>query len=252
MQFDAPVRYSVYYGERRDGYDIVGRTAHEAIFNINDGCFRCPSSQQGYSGFTTWTRGLGWAMVGFAEELECLAAVDDAELDLYGGRAALEAMLLRAARATCDFYLEQTPMDGVPYWDTGAPGLAELDDYLSRPADPFNDREPVDASAAAIAAQGLLRLGHYLDDDRYFDAGLTVLDTLLSEPYLATDSVHQGLLLHTVYHRPNGWDYIPAGSRIPHSEACMWGDYHLREAALLVLRLAQEKPYLTFFNGMKR
>ena len=31
--------------------------------------------------------------------------------------------MLKAAKATCDFYIENTPIDGVPYWDTGAPGL---------------------------------------------------------------------------------------------------------------------------------
>jgi hypothetical protein len=28
----------------------------------------------------------------------------------------------------------------------------------------------------------------------------------------------------------------------------MWGDYHLRELALYLLRLAGGKPYLTFFG----
>jgi hypothetical protein len=28
----------------------------------------------------------------------------------------------------------------------------------------------------------------------------------------------------------------------------MWGDYHLRELALYLLRLADGKPYLTFFG----
>ena len=48
------------------------RTAHESIFNVKDGNFRCPDTQQGYSGFSTWTRGLAWAMCGFAEQLEWL------------------------------------------------------------------------------------------------------------------------------------------------------------------------------------
>ena len=61
--------------------------------------------------------------------------------------------------ATCDFYIENTPVDGIPYWDTGAPGLHKMGDYLERPSDPFNYFEPVDSSAAAIASQGLLRLG---------------------------------------------------------------------------------------------
>src|SRR5262249_49117262 len=63
-------RYNVYYGEGRDSYDVPGRVVHEAIFNVNDGAFRCPNSQQGYSPFTTWTRGLAWAVLGFAEQLE--------------------------------------------------------------------------------------------------------------------------------------------------------------------------------------
>ena len=54
---EATARYSVYYGEGRDSYDVRGRTAHESIFNVNDGNYRCPNSQQGYSPFSTWTRG---------------------------------------------------------------------------------------------------------------------------------------------------------------------------------------------------
>lgn len=67
-------RYSVYYGEGRDRYDTRGRTVHEAVFNTRDGAFRSPSSQQGYSPFSTWTRGLAWAMCGFAEQIEFFKA----------------------------------------------------------------------------------------------------------------------------------------------------------------------------------
>ena len=162
----------------------------------------------------------------------------------------------KAARAACDFYIEHTPTCGVPYWDTGAPDRHKLGDYLSRPAEPYNDHEPVDSSAAAIAAQGLLRLGHYLsetsdaaeDGARYTQAGLTVLRTLLDEPYLSTDPDHHGLLLHAVYHWPNRWDHVPEGRTVACGEATMWGDYHLREAALYVQRLAADAPYYTFFN----
>jgi hypothetical protein len=251
----ATARYNIWYGEDRDTYDIRGRTVHESVFNTNNGDYRCPSTQQGYSPFSTWTRGLAWAMVGFPEQLEWLATRDDAELEPFGGRAAIDETFLRAARATCDFYIEHTPTCGVPYWDTGAPGLANMGDYLARPADPRNDHEPVDSSAAAIAAQGLLRLANVLesrgesaDASRYRQAGLTVLRTLLDEPYLSTDANHEGLLLHTIYHRPRGWDHIPAGSKIPRGEACMWGDYHLREVGLYVQRLARGDTYYTFFG----
>jgi unsaturated chondroitin disaccharide hydrolase len=241
-------KQAVFYGEGRDATDVRGRTAHESIFNLNDGAYRCPNSQQGFSPFTTWTRGLAWIMLGAAEQLEFIAAVSDDELEPVGGRKAVEAMLLKMATATCDFYIENSAADGIPYWDTGAPNLWKLgEDYLSRPADPFNEHEPVDSSAAAIAAQGLMRLGQHLDNERYMQAGLTVMKTLLDEPYLSTDEKHQGLLLHSVYHQPNGWDHIPDGRKIPCGESSMWGDYHVREAALLVQRLAEEKPYYKFF-----
>lgn len=245
--------YSVYYGNGRDAYDIRGRTAHEIIFNVKDGNYRCPNSQQGYTGFTTWTRGLAWAMCGFAEELEWLSNNNDEAL--LSEKDEILAWTRKAAEATCDFYIDHTPTDGVPYWDTGAPNLHRLPDYLNKPADPFNDFEPVDSSAAAIAAQGLLRFGNYLKGqgantlgERYWQAGLTVMNTLLDVPYLSTDAGHQGLLLHSVYHRPNGWDHVPGGSKIPNGESSMWGDYHIREAALYLQRVISNDTYHTFFN----
>jgi len=92
------------------------------------------------------------------------------------------------AKATCDFYIENTPTDGIPYWDTGALDTHKLgEDVNDRPSEPFNDAEPVDSSAAAIGAQGLIRLGRYLDEPKYTQAGLTVLETLLSDKYLSLD-----------------------------------------------------------------
>ena len=254
-------RYIVYFGEGRDAYDEAGRVVHEAVFNTNDGNFRCPSTQQGYSPFSTWTRGLAWIMTGYAEQLEFLEGMDAADFEGFGGKQEALSLAERTARATCDFYLANTPTDHIPYWDTGAPGLSAMWDYLTKPADPFNQHEPVDSSAAAIAAQGLMRLGHYLgerpDDGgskggsdagaRYLEAGLRILDTLLDEPYLSTAEDHQGLLLHSVYHRPNGWDYVPGASGVPRGESSMWGDYHIREAALYAGRLAGGGAYYTFW-----
>src|SRR5215472_687249 len=236
----ATAKYAVWYGEGRDAYDVRGRTAHESIFNVNDGNYRCPNSQQGYSPFSTWTRGLAWAMCGFAEQLELF--------DTLEGHDETRAIMEKAARATCDFYIEHTPPDGVPYWDTGAPGLAKLGDWRATPADPFNVHEPVDSSAAAIGAQGLLRLGRRLKDDRYTKAGLKVADTLFGGPYLSTDAAHQGLIRHSVYHRPNGWDAIPAGAKVQAGESSMWGDYHARELGVNLMRVAEGKPYLRFWG----
>ena len=247
-------RYNVYFGEGRDAYDCRGRVAHESIFNLNDGSYRCPSSQQGYSPFSTWTRGLAWILCGFAEQLEFLATVPEGDLPRGKKKAEVLSSFLTTAEAVAEFTIDQTPADGIPYWDTAAPGLARMGDYLSRPADPFNDYEPVDSSAALIAAQGLLRLGLYLNGRgkekqgrRYIQAGLTVAKNVLAEPYLSLDESHQGLILHSVYHRPNGWDHVPAGKKIPCGESTMWGDYHARELALMVMRMAEGKTVPHFF-----
>lgn len=254
----ATANYSVFYGEGRDTYDVRGRTAHECLFNVNDGNYRCPNAQQGYSGFTTWTRGLAWAMCGFAEELEFIETLPKEELSPILDKVELIETLLKAATATADYYIYHTTTDGVPFWDTGAPGLVHLGDYLNKPSDPYNNHEPVDSSAAAIAAQGLLRLGNFIrsrNDEKsrqYIQAGLTVTETLLSEPYLSTNAKHEGLMLHSVYHRPNGWDNIPKGRKIPCDESSMWGDYHVRELALYLTRLITQQPYLAFYNGLRK
>ena len=249
----ATAQYNVYDGRKHDRPDVRVRVAHESLFNAANGTFRGPSTQQGYSPFTTWTRGLAWAMLGFAEELEFLEFVPDDALQASGGRAAVEAMMLDAARATCDHYIEISAADGVPYWDAGAPGLAALEGWGDRPSDPFNDREPVDSSAAAIGA-GLLRLGRILRNaaircDTYFRP-ISASSTRSWTPrtLLSVDPNHQGLLLHSVYHWPNRWDHVPPGASIPHGESSQWGDYHAREVALYVMRLAQDAPYLTFFG----
>src|SRR5262245_18615525 len=204
-------KYSVYYGEGRDAYDVRGRTAHESVFNTNDGNFRCPNSQQGYSPFSTWTRGLAWAICGFAEQLEFFGDSDPE----------LKAGMEKAARATCDFYIENTREDGIPSWDTAS-------------------TDPIDSSAAVIAAQGFLRLGRHLGVERYLETGLTLASNLFAAPYLSVDPNHQGLILHSVYHRPNGWNWEPG-------ESSMWGDYHARELGLYLLRLCSSQPYLKYW-----
>ncbi len=253
----ATAKYSVFYGDGRDRYDVSGRTAHESIFNINDGNYRCPGTQQGYSGFTTWTRGLAWAICGFTEELELIDALSDKELEIAGGRHEIEDFMVKAAIATSDYYISETPTDGIPYWDTGAPGLGQIGEFRDSPSDPFNGFEPVDSSAASIACQGLLRLGRHFEElgqfeesRKYTQAGLTVIKTLLSDKYLSLDPAHQGLILHSIYHYPNDWDYIPEGGKIPYGESSMWGDYHAREFAIYLQKIINKEPYYTFFNSV--
>ncbi len=110
----ATAAYSVYYGKGRDAYDVRGRTAHESLFNAANGTYRGPASQQGYSPFSTWTRGLAWAMLGFAEELEFVDALPPDEASRFLRKDKSDP-LYDAAVATCDFYIEHAAAaDGVP------------------------------------------------------------------------------------------------------------------------------------------
>ncbi|TDQ13679.1 glycosyl hydrolase family 88 [Algoriphagus boseongensis] len=252
------VRYSIYYGKGRDSYDISGRTAHEIIFNTNDGNYRCPNSQQGYTGFSTWTRGLAWAICGLGETLEILDQIPESDYASLISKQDLLSELTEAAKATAAFYLANTPTDGIPYWDTGAPNLYRLGDYLNRPADPFNEFEPVDSSAACIAAQGFIRIGNWLNQgkpgsgDTYVQAGIQLANVLFSEPYLSIKETHQGLILHSIYHQPNGWDYVPEKGKVAHGESSMWGDYHARELAILLQKMGNQEPYYTYLNCVKK
>ena len=245
----ATSKYIVFHGDTSHTYDVRGRTAHEGTFNRNDGNFRARSTQQGYSPFSTWTRGLAWAMLGYAEELEFFEKLDSAEFERAAGVNKQDVVneYLRCAIDTCDHYIDDvSAADGITYWDDGAPQLHRLGDWTATAADPYNAFEPVDSSASAIAAQGLLRLGKYLgtgQGDRYLQAGLSVARTLFAEPYLSVDKEHQGLLLHSIYHWPNRWDHIPAGQQVAQGESSMWGDYHLLELALLIKRLGEDAPY---------
>jgi hypothetical protein len=250
----ATARWNVYYGTGRDSFDIRGRVVHESIFDLNNRAYRCSSTQQGFSPFTTWTRGQAWILCGYAEELEFLQTQSESVLAPCGGKRELLQAFEEVMDAVTSFWLEYTPTDGIPYWDTGAPNLHKLGDWASRPSEPYNDHEPIDSSAAAIAVQGLLRYGNYLnaagrksEGEKYRQAAFTMAKHLFAEPYLSTNPEHQGLILHSIYHQPNGWDYIQPGQKIANGESSMWGDYHARELALMIQREAKALPYYTFF-----
>lgn len=256
---ETTARYNVFFGNGRDSYDIRGRVAHETIFNVSNGTYRCPNTQQGYSPYTTWTRGLAWILSGYPELIEYLETLDEALFEellpqIYPDKQRVLNRFVEVSEAVAEFYIDHCTPDGIVFWDTGAPGLGKLGDYMNRRSDPFNDFEPVDSSSAAICAQGLLRLGRYLtnsgDKDRgqrYLQSGLSLAATLLDEPYLSFDPNHQGLLLHSVYHRPNGWDHVPEGSKVPCGESCMWGDYHLMELGVYIQRLAESTTYHKYY-----
>ena len=252
----ATATYNVFYGKGGGPFDVRGRVAHESLFNVANGTYRGPSTQQGYSPFSTWTRGLAWAMLGFAEQLEFLVDADRRR------RARSPAPPTRRPRSSTPRAPPVTSTSIRPRarmaFPTGTPARracrrsatgAAARPIRSTIASPSTARRPRSARRGCCASAGS---SQQRGDDgaRYTQAGLRVLDTLFDDagPYLSRDPEHQGLLLHSVYHWPNGWDHVPPGAKTPRGESSQWGDYHAREAALYVKRLAEGGPYLAFYG----
>jgi unsaturated chondroitin disaccharide hydrolase len=172
-----------------------GGTAHEGIFDPETGQFLRESTHQGYAPWSTWTRGLAWALYGFTTV----------------ARLSGEGKFLATACRCADCYLRRAPDGLVPPWDFDAPADG-----------------PVlwDSSAGAVTASGLWDLSEQADRpadrERYRGAALTLLQKLCSDAFLARSRpAWEGILLHGVYHYPKGLGV---------DESVAWGDHFFVEA----------------------
>ena len=105
---------------RRDG-----STAQAVYFDRRTGRVLSIGTHQGLSNSSTWSRGEGWALYGFAQ----------AAADLH------DRGLLRVAVPVANFVASHLPAGAIPLWDYDAPPGA-----------------PVDVSAGVITAAGLFHL----------------------------------------------------------------------------------------------
>jgi unsaturated chondroitin disaccharide hydrolase len=102
-----------------------GSTAHAVNFDRRTGRVLSIGTHQGLSDTSTWSRGQGWAVYGFAQAALALR-----------NRA-----LLRVALRAATYVAGHLPSTGVPRWDYDAPAGA-----------------PVDVSAGVITASGMFHL----------------------------------------------------------------------------------------------
>ena len=114
-------RYSVYYGEGRDAYDVRGRVAHEVDLQhqrrqLTAARTRSKATRRSPLGRAAWRGRCADSPSNWSSSPSCRATTRPI--------ADRPMLYLKAARATCDFYIDQaTAADGIPYWDTGAPNL---------------------------------------------------------------------------------------------------------------------------------
>ena len=236
-------RYSVFYGEGRDRYDLRGRTAHEFLFNVDNGSVRGPSSQQGYSpvqhvdarprvGDARVRRGAGVHRDAAGRGTRALRRTRRRRGDDARRRRAPPATATSRTRAPMACRTGTPARQGWHDWrlarSSGRPvqrrrtgrqlgggdrraGPAAASAAAGRPRRDRRRRRATSRPACARARHALRRDG----------------------PYLSTDPGHQGLLLHSVYHWPNGWDHVPAGLAFRAASRACGATTTLREARAL-------------------
>lgn len=159
-------------------------------------------TSQGYSDNSTWSRGQAWAILGFT-----LA---------YGHTQ--EPLFLSTAQRVANYFLSRLPADHVPLWDFDAPAN-----------EPYKD-----SSAAAIAANGLLRLADAAGDPEYLEAAYEILSALASG-YLSSEALPPqpaSILVH-------GTANVPAGE---FDTGLIYGDYYALQALRLISEAAAPAP----------
>ncbi len=169
-----------------------GSTAQVALFDPTTGAFERREVWQGQSVASTWSRGQAWAIHGFT--------------DAY--RQSQRPELLDAAQRAADWYLARLPTDHVPYWDFDAPDIPHA---------------PRDASAAAIAASGLVELGRLTGGERgagYRRAALAIVSSLAAS-YLTVGTPNHAVLAHSV-------GFLRQNSEV--DVGLVYADYYLLEA----------------------
>jgi len=178
-------------------------TFHVAVFDTVDGHFIKGVTHQGYSDSSMWARGQAWGIYGYSM---CFRETGKIEF-------------LETAKKLADVFLERLPKDGIPYWDFDDPAIPNA---------------PKDASAAAIAASGLLELsGNMIDEEakaKYKNAAMALLAKLSTPEYLSGDK-NQAFLMHSTGHKPNGTEI---------DASIIYADYYYLEALLRLKKMESQ------------
>lgn len=178
-----------HFREDNSSYHVI---CYDSLGNV-----LAKKTAQGYADQSAWARGQAWGLYGFTV--------------MY--RETKDPKYLDQAIHIADFYINHPhlPKDKIPYWDFNAPDIPDA---------------PRDASAAAVAASGLLELSRYVTSGKkeaYFSFAAEVLQSLSGPGYFISDPSKCFLLLHSTGNKP-------ANSEV--DVPIIYADYYYLEALL--------------------
>jgi len=172
-------------------------TFHTFFFDMETGAPLKGVTAQGYKDSSPWARGQAWGVYGLALNYKYTQNPECIEL-FY---------------PVTDFFLSRLPQDLVCYWDL---------DFTD------GDGEEKDASAAAIAACGMLEMAKYLPAEKaaYYTGWAKKITEALAKGYAAKPEESNGLLLQGVYCKKSPYNTVPNKGV---NECNIWGDYYWLE-----------------------
>ena len=177
-----------------------GSTFQVADFNPTTGALMSQRTFSGFSDTSTWARGEAWALYGFVQAYQ----------------TSDNPAFLATAEEVASYFVDHSPANGIPPLVFGAPGT-----------------QPVDTSAAAIAADGLVMLstvaGTSALETMYLDDAENILGTLSSH-YLDLGASGESVLI----------DGFPGKGGT--NTALIYGDYYFTEALLRLQNVLDGKP----------
>jgi unsaturated chondroitin disaccharide hydrolase len=152
---------------------------HVVLYDSTTGEVQKKHTAQGYSDESRWARGQAWGLYGYVMMF----------------RETGKPAFLTQAKKISDMFLKILPEDGIPFWDFDAP----------------NQPNAVkDASAAAVAASGLLELSLIAKDKeeslKYYNGAVRLINALTTPKYLAQKGNYECVLLHSAYHVPKNYE----------------------------------------------
>lgn len=161
---------------------------HTFIFN-EDGSGGTEKTHQGAADNSCWSRGMAWVIHGMSMAYD--ATGDTSFLD--------------SAKQLIDTYILRGEDDLIPRWD-----------YIYQ----NNETEPMDTSAAAIAACGMMNIYQSTNDEFYKNTAYYIFESLYKNYSSKNDENSSGILYHATGN-------LPSGKNI---DVCLiYGDYYFAE-----------------------